>query len=351
MNLNSSPVPALAEALRATSLTEHLRWLTADDEPALRELLHARYGSSYSYRLLYEPGGAGRLWCSGALLSLGEFDARGVLLSHSGLWIHPGRDSIDSGLSLTRPSHRSALDRAEHLRLWGILRGVLRVHVGFVHQNTSTLHLMAQRYASRVMEAVPTGLILHYTQGETLVGVEGSGLPMHALAMTTVLSPLPSRARYLPEGPWGEWLLFILAGLGLAGTGVFVSAPSGRGLGDLAPRPLEWNASLRLERRVLGPPDGTSPASASLQSPRARVDLLHLPMAEARLVAEGTALLLSRGYLPTGLRLHQHAPDEIVFQFVEDVGAAREALCRARLAGADARTLFTGWSERCARTS
>ncbi|WP_224243513.1 hypothetical protein [Hyalangium gracile] len=342
---------SLVDDLRSAAPTEHSRWLSESEEPAFRELLHARYGDTYSYPVLYEPGGASRLWRSGRLLSLGELNAQGAIVSHTGLWTAPGRDSVDSGLSLTHPTLRTAMDRDEHARMWRYLLERLRGHVGFVHQHTSTLHLMAQRYAARIMSAVPVGLIVHYTRGETLIGVEGSGLPMQALEMTTVLGPLPPRTRYLPEGCWGEWLRSILAGVGLSGSVVLVPAePRARPVRHVL-RPIDWNESLRIERRELVRTSGPEEGEPTLLSARARVDLLHLSMGDARHVAEATPVLLAAGYRPTGIRLHQEAPDELVFQHVGDVKAACEALGRARLAGKDSQALFAGWIERCARTS
>lgn len=342
---------SLTDTLRSANPTEHTRWLAEPDERAFRELLQTRYAETYSYPFLYEPGGVLRLWRAGALLSLGEFDARGTLLWHTGLWSHPGRDCVDSGLSVSQPSRRTAMDRSEHERLWRYLLDALTGQVGFLHQHTSTLHLMAQRYASRFMRAVPMGLVVNYTRGETLRGIAGSGVPMQALAMTTVLAPPPPRRRYLPAGPWGEWLASILAGVGLAETARMtpleprVAAPS------YLMRTLDWNESLRMERRELVDLGGARQGASVLTSSRARVDLVHLSMGEPGRVAEGTPVLLEAGYVPTGIRLRQGAPDEIVFQYLSDPREAREALGRARLDGADARALFAGWSERCARTS
>ncbi|WP_224364552.1 hypothetical protein [Hyalangium versicolor] len=342
---------SLVDDLRASAPTEHSRWLTELEEPAFRELLHARYGDTYSYPMLYEPGGASRLWRSGRLLSLGELNAQGAVVSHTGLWTAPGRDSVDSGLSLTHPSQRTAMDRDEHTRMWRHLLGRLRTHVGFVHQNTSTLHLMAQRYASRIMGAVPVGLVVNYTQGEQLIGVEGSGIPMQALAMTTVLSPLPPRTRYLPSGHWGEWLLSILAGLDVSKTAVLVPTEGGAHTKRYILRPIDWNESLLIERRELTGLSDSEAGEPELRSPRARVDLVHLSMGDPQQVAVGTPVLLAAGYRPSGVRLHRDSPDEIVFQHVRDVSAACVALSRARLAGRDSQALFAGWVERCARTS
>jgi hypothetical protein len=140
---------SLVDDLRSAAPTEHSQWLTEAEEPAFRALLHARYGGTYSYPVLYEPGGASRLWRSGRLLSLGELNAQGAIVSHTGLWAAPGRDSVDSGLSLTHPSQRTAMARDEHARMWRYLLDKLRGHVGFVHQHTSTRRPGAPRRGRR----------------------------------------------------------------------------------------------------------------------------------------------------------------------------------------------------------
>ncbi|RKG92471.1 hypothetical protein D7V97_40880, partial [Corallococcus sp. CA053C] len=129
--------------------------------------------------------------------------------------------------------------------------------------------------------------------------------------------------RYLPEGPWGEWLASILAGVGLAESVAFTPLERRAWREGAVLRPLDWNASLRLERRGLV--GFSAEGTPALTSERARVDLIHLPMGEPQWVAEGTPVLLAAGFLPTGIRLHQHEPDELVFQYVAAPWAAREA--------------------------
>jgi hypothetical protein len=344
----SADVSALAAALKARAPTPHARWLAEADEPALQALLRARYGETYAYQSFYRPDGLARLWREGSLLSLGEYDDAGLLVAHTGVLLRPGRDHAESGLSLIHPRRRSAMTRAEHAAMWQFVLSTLAGHVTYLHQYTSTLHPRAQRYAQRLMRATPAGLVVDYTTGERLVGIDSSDAPMQALAMTTVLRP-PRRAgpRHLPGGPWFAWLEALFAGLDAASgaappcLAVPVDEAGGAGLAFDA---CDLNPALQLARRTavgLGP----SPPLAS-----ARVDLVHLPVADADLVARGAGALARARYVPVGVRPGDGG-DAIVWQHLPDRAAARASAARAVLAGAAAKSLFQSWSELCARTS
>lgn len=345
-----SSLPPLVLALRENSPTEHSRWLDESHDHALRALLLARYGNTYSYQSFYIPGTLTRLWRVGTLSSLGEFDDD-TLISHTALIIKPECDYIESGLSLTHPQRRTAMDRDEHARMWQYVLGKIKGHVAFIHQNTSTLHRMAQRYASRFMLAIPTGLIVHYTQGETLSGMPSSTLPMHALTMTTPLEALSPRRRYLPAQHWGEWLSSIFEGLAIAPLIEKVPLDSTPFPESFATRPRDWNEELRIERRELVKAHPTEACAAFSISPRARVDLIHVSTGDAQFVSAAVPLLLGAGYLPTGIRLRWHEPDEMVFQHLPNRHQAASALRAAEVDGMGARSLFKGFIERCERTS
>lgn len=332
---------ALAAALTARAPTPHSRWLGEADEPALQALLRARYGETYAYRGFYGRGGLAALWAAGSLLSLGEYDDAGQLVAHTGILVHPGRDYAESGLSLIHPHRRSAMTRDEHVGMWQFVLGTLADHVTHLHQHTSTLHPRAQRYARTYMRAAPTGLVIDYTTGERLIGIDSSDAPMQALAMTTRLRPREARPRHLPDGPWFAWLRARFAALD---DGACVAVAVGGGDGDgLVFGTVDWNPALQLARRGavgLGPALAWEPA---------RVDLVQLPVADAELVARGSDVLLRRGYVPVGVRPGDG--DVVVWQHLPDRRAAVAAAARAVLAGEAIRGLFCGWSERCAPTS
>lgn len=340
--MTSADASALAGALMARAPTPHSRWLTASDEPALQALLRARYGDTYAYRNFYAPGGLASLWDSGSLVSLGEYDDDGRLVSHTGLLLHAGRDYAESGLSLIHPHRRSAMTRDEHVAMWSHVLGELAEHVGHLHQHTSTLHPRAQRYARQYMRAAPVGLVIDYTTGERLIGIDSSDAPMQALAMTTVLRPRVGAApRHLPDGPWFAWLADICGGLG---GGPCLAAPVVDEDVGLVFGTADWNPALQLARRVvvgLGPATSLAPA---------RVDLVQLPVGDASLVARGAGVLRRAGYVPVGVRPGE-TDDAIVWQHLPDRAAAVASAARAVLAGETIKELFRGWSERCAPTS
>lgn len=336
--MNLADASALVAALTARAPTSHSRWLGAADEEALQGLLRARYGESYAYRGFYERGGLAALWAAGSLLSLGEYDDAGLLVAHTGILVHPGRDYAESGLSLIHPQRRSAMTRDEHVAMWQYVLGTLAGHVTHLHQHTSTLHPRAQRYARTYMRAAPIGLVIDYTTGERLIGIDSSDEPMQALAMTTRLRPCPAGPRHLPDGPWFAWLQGRFAALDDAACVAVEVADGGLVFGTV-----DLNPALQLARRSvvgLGPDAAWQPA---------RVDLVQLPVADPALVAGGAGALLRRGYVPVGVRPGRE--DVIVWQHLPDRRAAVASAARAVLAGESIKDVFRGWSERCAPTS
>ena len=77
-----------------------------------------------------------------------------ALLSHTGfLYKDPRGDYLESGLSFIGRAREGTPDAV----VWARLMLWLQDRCVFVHQNTSTWHPLAQRYAARYMRARPTG--------------------------------------------------------------------------------------------------------------------------------------------------------------------------------------------------
>lgn len=329
------------------------RWLRPGDGPRLTALVRACYGETYSQRSLYDAGELDALWASGTLASAGELDERGELVGHTAFWHKdPHLDSVDSCLSFVHPRHRL---RAGHdaAALWPFFLEQLGRTYAFVHQATTTVHALAQRYAQRRMRAVPTGLVVGWAVDEDVVGF-GRADAMHAVSMTSYIATTVASPRRcaVPDGPWAGWLEETLAGGPVPRCAERV-APETSSQGDgWTLRSIERSAGLSLERRVLAPRPGAEALPAHVWETPARVDLVHLAVDDAGVMARGAPLLRARGYLPVGVRLHLSRPDEIVFQrFAGGAAAARAAIAGARLAAGAPRTLFEGWSEACARAS
>lgn len=324
-----------------------MRLLGEQDEGALVALLRAVYGETYAYRALYQPGGVAALIRSGGVALWGDFDPAGELRSHTGfLFKDPKGDYVESGLSLRSARARPGTPDAV---VWARLFDWLAERCVLVHQNTSTRHPLAQRYAARYMRARPTGFIVDYVEGERLVGFAHPETPMTALTMTTVVRPdrLPpsSRPRLVPSGPWGAWLAEVLTSLGVAPAVVGEGeVPFDVGLADI-----EHNASLSLRRRALVHVAEAPSLQEALAAPAARVDLVHLPC-DARMRA--FPALERAGFVPVGVRLHATREDEVVLQRLP--GARRrwamDALEAAELLP-PGRQLVEGWRTTCARTS
>jgi hypothetical protein len=319
-----------------------MRQLEPSDEPAFVALLKAVYGESYSYRELYRPGGVAALIRSGRATLWGDFNEAGELLSHTAfLWKDPRYDYAESGISLRGSRAREGTSDAI---VWQRLFGWLSDRCALVHQNTSTWHPLAQRYADRYMRAVPSGIIVDYTVGERLIGIPHPQTPMQALTMTTVVRPdrlpPPDRPRAVPPGPWGAWASDTLRTLGI--TGIEVLKPSATA--PLYVDEIEQNEALSLRRRAIARSEGPP----LTPDEGVRTDLVHLAF-DARMAA--FPALERDGYVPVGARIHASRPDELVLQRLpgERRADAMAALSRAHFA-APGRAFVERWLHACAQT-
>lgn len=315
-----------------------VRLTTAADEATFLRLLRRVYGETYSYQELYAPGGFGRMLGSGKVLSFGNFDDDGEMFSHSAFLLKdPLGDYVESGMSFRVPSSRTA-DKDDEARIWRWLLDQVPPGVGWIHQNTTTAHPLAQRYAWRRMGARPTGFIADYALGERVAG-HGEAGAMQALTMATGLGSGPVRTALLPESDWTEWITDRLAAFGRP---VEVIAP---GPLEGAVATIEENAALGLRRQAVDRREGQKEWAAE-----ARVELLHLPLdRRSRSLPEW----LDRGWLPVGVRLHVRRPDELVLQHLPRSrrGAVVAALGAARWAHPDSEAMVARWSELCPRPS
>ena len=133
----------------------------------------------------------------------GDFDADGQLVAHSAiLYKDPRGEYVESGMSLRRPKTPALTADAE---VWRRIFADVAPRFSFIHQNSTTWHPLAQRYAQRFMRARASGLILGYAHGERISGLPPPTRPMDALTMTSVVAPervYRSRAR-VARGPVG----------------------------------------------------------------------------------------------------------------------------------------------------
>lgn len=329
-----------------------VRWLAGEaDAEALRALIRACYGESYSYRQLYAPGEVEAAWSSGALMSLG-YSVGGRLLGHTGLWCGGLADGeVESGMTMVRPGE-AFTQRLDFVGLWRQIFEALRPDVGLVLQQTTTLHEVAQRHARAVMQARPCGLHPWYVAAERVRRLDDTPQPMHALCMVTTLSPqVAVEPLRVPSGAWGEWLGDVGRGLGLA-------------VREVPPREKTWgwsidalgvNAALDLRRRALVPVraeifDTLDVVDDGLR-PRHRLEVMHVEAADPWWVGTAHATLLDAGYAPVGVRLRVGRPHELVYQHLARPEVTAAALADARLSGAEAQRIWHGWRTLCARMS
>ncbi len=346
---------SLAERVRCiVPPVSGVRWLrSAQDAAALRLLIRACYAESYSYAALYQAGTLEAAWEAGTLISLGEFVEGGALRGHTGFWAKdPAGDALESGLSLVDPARRRDA-RSHEKRVWNTLREGLAPLVGLVHQHTTTLHPMAQRYALRHLHARATGLIPYYACGESVLGLDESGADMHALCMTTRLCPSETLAPvWLPRGPWHGWLRACASALALDPR----DEPEGTQENNtLPPLPnstelIEVNDALSLRRRRAPHAAFHTGLAASLLAERHRVELVHVP-ATAGITAVSHALRRA-DFVPCGVHVRgSQKPHDVVFVHAAQPSRVAGAMRAANLATPELRDFWTTWCEICERTS
>ena len=312
--------------------------LDAEDEPAFQALLRAVYGGSYSYAYLYEPGGMARLLEGGRATLWGDFDSRGELVGHTGVF-YKGADAdfAESGMSFRRPK---SLPTTSDAQAFQRILDEVSSRVTYLHQNTSTWHPLAQRFAERHMHAKPAGLILEYVEPhERIVGLPAPSSPMNAVTMTTCFGPEPESAPVrIPSGPFAAWLVERFAAFGIRADIVDPGPelPYSLCMFDQAPC-----LGLTRHRVVEGEGGSLSPLVES------RTTLVHVPT-DARVHV--LPLLQMQGFLPIGIRPRRGAPHEIVAQKVSLAGRGRalQSLEKASLTPSS-RVVAETWSSACAR--
>lgn len=314
------------------------RLLDARDEAVFQRLLTAVYGDTYAYRELYAPGGYAALLSRGDVYAWGDVADDGELHSHTAfLAKDPRGEYVESGLSLRNPALRSD-GRTPDDVVWRQLLDHARTLAPLLHQNTTTQHPLAQRYARRYMRARPTGFIADYVDGEHVVGMPRAEGPMQALTMTSVLRDEASTWRGrapMPPTPYARWLGALLGAWGVETSSGAASSE------DVLLETFEHNRAIGLRRRVVARGAAQVPASEHAD---ARTDLVHVPC-DDRLAVLG--VLADRGYVPVGVRPHRARPTEVVLQRIEP-GARERVKARLRgafLVGDEARSLVAGWCE------
>ncbi|AUH70908.1 hypothetical protein [Legionella sainthelensi] len=291
-----------------------IRQLTAKDEEEFIKLLYKVYGNSYSYTFLYESGGLSTLIHSNKITSYGEFDLEGRLLAHTAFW-HKEKngDYVESGCSFRVSGGVKKLKSTVTPKAWHNALQQLATQYHFVHQHNSTLHLLAQRYATRLMNAKYCGLILGYAENEAVKGVKHQTNKMHALLMTTVLQPQHVEKKIFIPALFKPWLENIYQNLGLPRIIHSVYLYSQERL-PFHLKNMEINPYIGLQRRLVQ----KNIHSSEFHCPPStlRTDLIHLPLEDPELVHVIFPILIQSGYIPCGVRPHTHQSDELIFQNV-----------------------------------
>ena len=272
--------------------------MTASDEAQLIQLLNDVYGSTYSYRQFYKAGIYSNYLNSTKSIAFGAFLGDGTLISHTAFnFIDPKLNYVESGMSLRRLVYKKGLRDIEK-RAWEEISNYLSKKVNYIHQQTTTYHSFAQKYAEDTMNAIPSGMIFNYVTGEQVQSMPLFRQPMHAITYTTSLN-FHKKYIQLPDNPYYDWLVNLFDNFGR-----LVRKCKANNTEILSFKEITTNETLSLCRL------SAKNVKIDYEQPNTnRLTLVHVP-------CDGTSIntLISQGYYPVGIRVHSSRQDEIIMQ-------------------------------------
>ncbi len=320
------------------------RRLTAEDEPAFQELLLSIYEYTYPYQSLYKKNGYADLVNSGNVACFGQFNSENQLIGHTGFFINFKKGYAISGLSM-RVKSFTRINRSDELETWEAIFAWLSRKVKYVHQNTTTYHLLAQMYADRILKSIPTGFVFENAIGVKLLDSKNKDNLTHsinALTQTNILHEEPLKTVYIDDNKWANWIILCFEGLNRKVIKI---------AGEEKPfvlEQLEYNAELDLEKRVVCFDAAAPLPNGPFIKSKCRTDLIYFPCD----AGHSYNILLENEYIPVGVCPNPIGSDEIVFQFIPKNRRADAIsnLKDAKLFAEKARLIIKGWIELCEET-
>ena len=327
------------ELIKTSTLV--VRRLTAEDETAFQKLLLSIYGNTYLYKSLYKKNGYANLVNSGNVVCFGQFNSENQLIGHTGFFFNFEKGYAISGLSM-RIKGFARIKRSDELETWEAIFAWLSKKVTYVHQNTTTYHLLAQMYAHKILKSIPTGFIFDYVIGERLLDFNSPTHSMHALTQTSILHEEPLKTVYINDNKWADWIILCFEGLNREATKI---------AGEEKPfvlKQLESNAEIDIEKRVVHFDTDEAIPDMPLAKSIFRTDLIYFPC-NANYSYD---MLLENEYIPVGICPNPTDNDEIVFQFIPKNRRADAIsnLKEAKLFTEKAKLIIERWIELCEET-
>lgn len=313
-----------------------VRQMNSNDELEFQSLLRSVYGETYSYKNLYIRNGYSKLINSKNVTCFGQFNSGGSLIGHTGFFFNSRENYAISGLSM-RIKNSIKVSKDDELKSWkAILRWVSK-KVAYLHQNTTTYHLLAQMYAYNILEARTTGIIIDYAIGERLSNFKTPNHPMQALTQTTFLHPETRKIVYISENDWFDWISLCFKGLNRIPQKV---------IGKIIPftiDKIETISEISLERRRV-----KFFVKGNIEKSNLRTDLIHFPCYEGHSFEP----LLVAGYIPVGVMPNVTKYDEIVFQHlpISKRPYAIKTIKQAKLFSKRSQVIVKKWIELCEET-
>lgn len=322
--------------------------LLPEDASIVIDLIKAVYGNTYSYKDYYSVDYVQKLLAEEKIISFGTFNDLGELAGHTALIAKDTScEYYESGMSMRHP-RRKPVDKLIEAELFEYIFEFASKKAFFIHQNTTTYHAFAQRYARKFMNTKFCGLIHSYAYGEKIQNIQHSQNSMSAIMYTSILSEDPNQQKdiFLPNGIWGEWLKQIIMNLGVSRNLVFCEAKGYNPSETMYLTLIEENKYLDLYRFAICDSDFKQfDFDPKLES---RTLLIHMP-AKEHLIEKYFLLLLQNNFLPIGIRPHNRRMDEIIFQRISTADL-RDKLDDCKIFWENEKKLLDDWCYSCQKT-
>ncbi len=318
-----------------------VRKLTAEDELIVQKLVLSIYGETYPTKSIYKKNGYANLVNSENVVCFGQFNSVNQLIGHTGFFINFKKGYAVSGYSM-RIKGFTRIKRSDELETWEAIFTWLSKKIKYIHQNTTTCHLLAQMYADKILKSIPTGFVFDYALGIRLTDFKNPTDSTHILTQTNMLHEEPPKTVCVDDSKWADWIIFCFEGFNREITKI---------VGENKPFVLEQTETdpeIDLEKRTVHFDAAETVPTMPFSKSTCRTDLIYFPCD----ASHSYHILLENEYLPVGVCPSPIGNDEIVFQFVPKHKRADTIadLKLAKLFTEKAKLIIKRWIELCEET-
>ncbi len=280
-----------------------IRMMNQRDALSFTKLLYSVYGKTYTYKDFYQPDKYINLINSKNVLCYGCFNEDNELIGHTALRYNKKDCSYYSFLSMKKWTKKH-IDRDLEKKQWKAIINQLSSNASLLYQNTTTSHLLAQKYASTHLLSNPIGFIFNYTNRESYKSIKTSGRFMHSLIQITQLKKEQAKKVTLFDNWWTNWIKLCYSGMGFE---IEVSNQNNSIKKELIIEKTYEDNKLEMVEYTLKGGVGNF-----FLPERTKTTLFKIPINNLKLFNKLTKL----NFIPVGIKINLYKNDELVLQLL-----------------------------------